>query len=75
MYNIFNKIVGLFCLCVFLFGHSFADAQNRNLPADINPYFGPVGKQPVYSREVVQSIKKVMKQNNIFFRYFSPVAD
>lgn len=47
MYNFFNKIVRLFCLCVFLFGHSSADAQNRNLPADINPYFGPVGKQPV----------------------------
>ena len=29
------------------FWHSSADAQNRNLPADINPYFGPVGKQPV----------------------------
>ena len=47
MYKFFNKIVRLFCLCVFLFGHSSADAQNRNLPADINPYFGPVGKQPV----------------------------
>ena len=47
MYYFFNKIVRLFCLCVFLFGHSSADAQNRNLPADINPYFGPVGKQPV----------------------------
>lgn len=47
MNNFFNKIVRLFCLCVFLFGHSSADAQNRNLPADINPYFGPVGKQPV----------------------------
>ena len=43
MYNFFNKIVRLFCLCVFLFGHSSADAQNRNLPVDINPYFGPVG--------------------------------
>lgn len=29
------------------FGHSSADAQNRNLPEDINPYFGPVGKQAV----------------------------
>ena len=47
MYNISNKIVRLFCLCVFLFGHTSADAQNRNLPADINPYFGPVGKQTV----------------------------
>lgn len=47
MNNFFNKIVRLFCLCVFLFGHSSADAQNRNLPADINPYFGPVGKQAV----------------------------
>ena len=47
MYKFFNKIVRLFCLCVFLFGHSSADAQTRNLPADINPYFGPVGKQPV----------------------------
>ena len=47
MYNIFNKIVRLFCLCVFLFGHSSADAQNKELPVDINPYFGPVGKQPV----------------------------
>lgn len=47
MNNFFNKIVRLFCLCVFLFGHSSADAQNKELPADINPYFGPVGKQPV----------------------------
>ena len=47
MYNFFHKIVRLFCLCVFLFGHSSSDAQNRNLPADINPYFGPVGKQAV----------------------------
>lgn len=47
MYKFLNKIVRLFCLCVFLFGHSSADAQNRNLPADINPYFGPVGKQAV----------------------------
>lgn len=47
MYNIFNKIVRLFCLCVFLLGHSSADAQNRYLPVDINPYFGPVGKQAV----------------------------
>ena len=45
MYNFFNKIVRLFCLCVFLFGHSSADAQNKELPVDINPYFGPVGKQ------------------------------
>lgn len=43
----FDKIVRLFCLFVFLFGHSSADAQNKELPADINPYFGPVGKQPV----------------------------
>ena len=47
MNNFFNKIVRLFCLCVFLFGHSSADAQNKELPVDINPYFGPVGKQPV----------------------------
>lgn len=47
MYNIFNKIVRLFCLCVFLLGHSSADAQNRYLPVDINPYFGPVSKQAV----------------------------
>ena len=47
MYNLFYKIVRLFCLCVFLFGHSSADAQNKELPVDINPYFGPVGKQPV----------------------------
>ena len=33
MYNFFYKIVRLFCLCVFLFGHSSADAQNRNLPS------------------------------------------
>ena len=33
MNNFFNKIVRLFCLCVFLFGHSSADAQNRNLPS------------------------------------------
>ena len=45
MYNFFKKIVRLFCLCVFLFGHSSADAQNKELPVDINPYFGPVGKQ------------------------------
>ena len=43
----FDKIVRLFCLFVFLFGHSSADAQNKELPADINPYFGPVGKLPV----------------------------
>ncbi len=29
MNNFFNKIVRLFCLCVFLFGHSSADAQNK----------------------------------------------
>lgn len=29
MYKFFNKIVRLFCLCVFLFGHSSADAQTR----------------------------------------------
>ena len=39
MYNFFKKIVRLFCLCVFLFGHSSADAQNKELPVDINPYF------------------------------------
>ena len=33
MNNFFNKIVRLFCLCVFLLGHSSADAQNRNLPS------------------------------------------
>ena len=42
-----NCIVRLLCLCGFLFGHSSADAQNRNLPEAINPYFAPVGKQPV----------------------------
>lgn len=42
-----NCIFRLLCLCGFFLGHSSADAQNKNLPEAINPYFALVGKLPV----------------------------
>ena len=79
MYKFFNKIVRLFCLCVFLLGHSSADAQNRNLPADINPYFGPVGRQAVMPNAagfiqrwlLLEPISMLNQEQCRFYRFLS----
>lgn len=47
MNRIFYSILRLLCLCGFFFGHSVANAQNKNLPEAISPYFSAVSKQAV----------------------------
>lgn len=67
-------IVRLLCLCGFLFGHSFVNAQNRNLPEAINPYFAPAGKQPIKPNGagfiqrwlLLEPISMPIKSNTIF---------
>lgn len=69
-----NCIVRLLCLCGFLFGHSSVDAQNRNLPEAINPYFAPVGKHPVMPNAagfiqrwlLLEPISMPIKSNTVF---------
>ena len=67
-------MVRLLCLCGFLFGQTEMDAQNRNLPQAIEPYFSASGKQPVAPHAagfiqrwlLLEPIKVDVKSNVVF---------